>query len=487
MLGIFGGVFVFSVIKLAGVVPLPWIDEVMYADPVFNWASGKGFTSGAWYSQPYGETWSSNSPLYAFLALPAVELFGNTVEVWRGFWAASFVASIILLVASSWKLRLIRSPVSIFIVGLIFIWSQSTSYLPAYGRGIDAACLVVVSVALGSLTYTSRYGRVIGLFVFGAAIPATGLQLGPSVAAVILCFMFARWKAALCAGIWVGAGIVSGIITVVVAYSFVGQAYEFTAMTFASEFTTVGSVTQSAVMSGADRLNLSRYDIFSHYLKMFGWDITLPFVFVSSLVASIVSAKSDGDNTAKTIALSSAGLAVIPIAMIFAGRFARYYYWMSLIPAVLSITSMNNGTKKNRYISVTLLSLIVIISTITGYVGKVYSKKSENNKWYDKVKILVEKNVESSDTVMVSEVAYFETIKKSRKVYTDEYSGGGLFKKIRKKDSLAIEKLVLRKKDVDDIVGGVLGRKWKPVDRCVSEDKQRSLIVFRRGTDNYLD
>ena len=44
--------------------PVPWVDEIMFADPAANLLLGNGFTSTAWFDQPRTEFWAGYPPLY---------------------------------------------------------------------------------------------------------------------------------------------------------------------------------------------------------------------------------------------------------------------------------------------------------------------------------------------------------------------------------------------------------------------------------------
>jgi hypothetical protein len=189
-----GIVFVAVVVSYAGVAPLPWVDEVSYADPFLNFASGRGYTSGAWDSQPYGAAWASNSPLYGLLAMPALSLFGPSIEVWRGFWGVVFGASVLLILGSAWALGLIRTGLALLLAGLSLQFPYSMALLTTSGRGVDATCFLVLAALMGVLAFLRGSARVAGVFACGVLVPVAGLQLIPVIACAGLCFAFVDWR-----------------------------------------------------------------------------------------------------------------------------------------------------------------------------------------------------------------------------------------------------------------------------------------------------
>src|SRR5688500_17432829 len=75
--------------------PTVWRDEVLYADPGVNLATGRGFTSTAWQFQPSNETFISNMPGHPLLLAGWVKLFGLSplsVRALDFFLAAAAVA-----------------------------------------------------------------------------------------------------------------------------------------------------------------------------------------------------------------------------------------------------------------------------------------------------------------------------------------------------------------------------------------------------------
>src|SRR5690349_2642160 len=56
--------------------PTIWVDEAQLADPAVNVLMGRGFVSSGWATQTKAEVFAGNSPLYSYMLVPWLWLFG---------------------------------------------------------------------------------------------------------------------------------------------------------------------------------------------------------------------------------------------------------------------------------------------------------------------------------------------------------------------------------------------------------------------------
>src|ERR1039458_2031301 len=77
--------------------PCSWVDEIMFADPAIHLVQGKGFVSGAWFSQPTSQFWASYPPLYSVLLAGWLKVFGISQWTVRTFSLSLVTASLLLI------------------------------------------------------------------------------------------------------------------------------------------------------------------------------------------------------------------------------------------------------------------------------------------------------------------------------------------------------------------------------------------------------
>src|SRR5215471_13563900 len=65
--------------------PVPWNDEVMFADPAASLLLQGHWTSTAWYGRGDFTFWTGNMPAYSFLLVPWLWLWGVSAAAVRSF------------------------------------------------------------------------------------------------------------------------------------------------------------------------------------------------------------------------------------------------------------------------------------------------------------------------------------------------------------------------------------------------------------------
>jgi hypothetical protein len=479
--------FTGAVVEMAGVYPLPWVDEVSYADPFFNAAEGRGLTSGAWDSQPYGQLWASNSPLYGLIALPGLKVFGATVEVWRGFWSLAFGVALVGILWSAWGLGIVRSAWALLLAGVVLQTAYTMTFLPICGRGVDVGCLIVLAFGMVSLAFLRGRWKVSGLFFSGLLAPVAGFQLVPAMACALICFLVVDWRKAFCAGVWLASGIFTGLLLMVSVFAVMGVATVFLGKTVGSAgFSSVGAVAHAVVLDSAEQLlRENRYNVVFAFSKMFSWDpatLAAGLGVILCIAASVLSrSKTITDPLGKT--LGFLGLLGVPVALILAGRLQTYYYWMGFVPVVLCLALYASPPMSRVVRAVAFLSLATVLAVAAGnsWFFRAASEYQSNRKIVQMVELLVQEHVGAADIAFVDELAYFPARIAAAEVRTDQYSGSKLFPRVPEQEEQTFTVAIVLESETEKVMGPKLRGKWVEVDSLVvDENPNNQWRVYRR-------
>jgi hypothetical protein len=467
-----GIVFVAVVVSYAGVAPLPWVDEVSYADPFLNFASGRGYTSGAWDSQPYGAAWASNSPLYGLLAMPALSLFGPSIEVWRGFWGVVFGASVLLILGSAWALGLIRTGLALLLAGLSLQFPYSMALLTTSGRGVDATCFLVLAALMGVLAFLRGSARVAGVFACGVLVPVAGLQLIPVIACAGLCFAFVDWRKSLCVCSWLALGAVVGLCAMLAAFAVMGVAHVYLGKTVGhAGFTSVGAVAQAVILDDAQQLlRENRYDLGHALQNVFNRDPAALVASVAVVCCLVLSALLRSPSVVRKTGqvLGFIGLLGIPAALVAAGRFEFYYYWMAFVPLVLCLGLYAScaDPRALKWFALASLLCVAVVAMARGWIPKIQQEREQNTAVVEAIRELVRANVRAGDVIFTDEIAYFEARRHADQVRTDQYSGSRLFRSIPRSEQDTYTLAFVSDLEKLKVFGSKLEGDWREVD-CV--------------------
>ena len=154
--------------------PVPWNDEIMYADPALNMAAGRGLTSGTWYASHVTDHWANNTPLYVLLlAIPAAAE-GSSLVALRSVNLMLAGGAVFLLWLTARRNRWFAAPERVLFAAL---------GLGGYGilfcyRSIrpDCVSMFVCAAALYCVATEDHPVKKVGAVLSGALIPLAGLQ-----------------------------------------------------------------------------------------------------------------------------------------------------------------------------------------------------------------------------------------------------------------------------------------------------------------------
>lgn len=128
--------------------PVPWTDEALFLDPAANFFFHHQFTSSLWHTQPYGEFWISNAPLYSFFLAAWLKIFGFGVLAARSL--NLFLHGVWLWICLDWAIQRWRfRPIQCLVLALLLTLPNSLAFMARNGRYDMLACLVSTFLAIG--------------------------------------------------------------------------------------------------------------------------------------------------------------------------------------------------------------------------------------------------------------------------------------------------------------------------------------------------
>ena len=155
--------------------PVPWIDEVMFADPAASLVLHGHWTSTAWYGRGDLTYWSGNVPAYSFLQVPWLWLFGVSGPAVRSLNSVLIACTMACTWFSVKRLNLIPTPS----IRLVVLMALSLCYPVAYsvrcGRPDVVGMLLFAMSALFWTTQRRSIGYT-GLFCCAVLTPFSGIQ-----------------------------------------------------------------------------------------------------------------------------------------------------------------------------------------------------------------------------------------------------------------------------------------------------------------------
>ncbi|MCA1684970.1 MAG: hypothetical protein LC745_03095, partial [Planctomycetia bacterium] len=195
--------------------PVVWQDEVMFADPAVNLATGRGFTTSAWF-QPRTTFFAGNSPLYSLCLAPWVGTFGVKIVAVRSLNYVLVLGAVALSCRAMGRLGLVEGAARRFLYAALVLCADGVTYSYRSGR-YDCLGMLLAAGLLGALTLPTPRTRSVSLMALAALVPWAGLQLVPYVALLGLLLLLVRGRgavgevASVAAGGAVGTALLVGL------------------------------------------------------------------------------------------------------------------------------------------------------------------------------------------------------------------------------------------------------------------------------------
>lgn len=424
--------------------PSVWIDEVQFADPATNFASGHGFTSTAWFAQDSSQIWAGNAPLYSTLLAGWLKVLGPGLIQERSFNLVLFCIFVLLfrrwlketgLVESgTWRL----AAVAVLLCGHAMMFSYRSGRYDVLGM-VLAMALVNLWCAAGCAA-EGKEGSKWPLFLTSLLIPAAGLQLLPAllVFTVLLCVVLGR--EAVSRSALLVAGAAAGVAGLRVLYGFLGIWDGFRVST--SAVGTIGRSFGSKVRS---------------IPAAFFHDKSALILVVLLVCLFAAGYRRLDERGGQLIAFSSLAFLLLPAGLQLAGKFPIYYGWMIFIPLTAAVFHLAGKTLRQD--SPILRGVTVAALCAAGLVGLPLRLAAVSLAWANRDPLVLANFLQSSIAPGETVVADFKTYYALREMGTRPLLPTYLTA-MRPEESAAVTALVLRQGDVA-AARASLGGNWR--------------------------
>ena len=299
--------------------PLPWVDELQFADAAVNLNLGKGFTSSVWIAQTSDAFWAGNTPLYTGLLSLWLAVFGISAEAVRSLNFVLMSGIVWLVWQFARTTRLVLKPGYRLLLALLLFTGHALSFSFRMGR-YDVLGMLLFALAALAWIGPTGWRQWLLLAAPAALAPFAGLQLLP--ASVLYCgllFLF-QGRTAVPKGAAIGAGLAVGIVGLYAFYASHGVWEGFRASTSA-----VGVIGQGLLGKLRD------------LPRVYTADKSSLFLFAAAL--ALVAARGRNALRRGPLEFGLAAFLAIPACLQLAAKFPIYYAWMVYGPLAVGVTA----------------------------------------------------------------------------------------------------------------------------------------------------
>ena len=318
-----------NLVTLTG-YPSSWVDEIMFADPAIHLAQGKGFVSGAWFSQPTSQFWASYPPLYSVLLAGWLKVFGISQWTVRTFSLTLVTASLLLIWCFLGDLTRFVPGLPRAVVLATLAFSEPLVFLSRAGRADVVSVVVCSLMAVIFLRRPSRT-RDVGLLITGFLAPMAAIQFVAYVGVLgLILQLWWRLFKVRDAALWlIGAAAGGGCLAAIYIYNHVLTIFIET--TVASSHSSLGRLLQTVVLG--------------HSLRVFDFtaiatapvrDLATPVLLVAAIILWIVAWRKGNHAAARASSFGVAVALLVPIAIQLLGKYPLYYTYMAVIPVAVA-------------------------------------------------------------------------------------------------------------------------------------------------------
>ena len=401
--------------------PSVWVDEIQFADPAINYASGLGFTSTAWFAQDSTQFWAGNVPLYPMLLAAWLKLWGPTLFAERSLNLVLFTLFTLLIwnwtrrtaITAPWRLAV----VTLLCTGHAMVFSYRSGRYDVSGMLLAAA-----------LNLWDKGG--LPLFAIGLLIPAAGLQLIPSTLVLCTLVTLIYGRLALTRAVTLVTGTAAGAIGLWAFYNSLDVWQGFRASTSA-----IGLIGHSI----PEKLK-ALPAIYTHDKS---------FVILALALAILATKKPT-----KPIVLTALIATLLPAALHLAGKFPIYYSWMIFLPVLLAVAQIaSESTIPTKYAITAALTLAALVGLPLRLAGVATAWSPRDPQHIDK---FLKANITQGETVLADFKTYYALRANGNRPLLPTYLPA-----IRPEEQSAVTALIIKESDAPAIQS-TLGGAWQP-------------------------
>jgi hypothetical protein len=306
--------------------PVPWNDEVMFADPAASLVFQGHWASSAWYGRGDLTYWTGNVPGYSFLLVPWMWLWGVSAPAVRSLNCVLIAITFICAWFSVKRLNLIPSPKIRLATLAALSLCYPVSFCVRVGRP-DVLGMLIFSVGAFWWASSKKAVALTGLFCCAMLIPFTGLHYVFFMPVLLGVLLLASGNASLLRIFTtIGGGIFGGLLLVAYHQFFAGWDGLLASMTDVHSRQPAGLWTNFQT--------LIKEQLLHYYLQR------PHFIFLILLTALLGMAWKHLIGSSRRVWLQALTMLVFPALLVGLGsQFRAPYHWLAVVPAMILLAS----------------------------------------------------------------------------------------------------------------------------------------------------
>jgi hypothetical protein len=396
--------------------PLPWVDEISLHDDSINFVLNGEWRTTACFGDRNNEVYSAYPPLYQFILVPWIYLFGVSALACRSLNIVLLFFICVIIYRFLRNSNLIRDYYSLVFLLLLLWCADIFSWIYRNGRPdiLNMLCTICFLVY-----YYERKNKLI-LALFAFLIIISGIQSCPYLMAVLIClYFFQSDKKRVRTAVYMFiAGTVSGLVFLSVYFYLQGHLLSFYYRSFILSSSSMKDIVsflipyvepiipidesiKNALLKADQPLSASFFKrIIDAYLVNKEY---LILCLVNGIVYLWLLFKQKINYKSTESKLMFVTL-IVPLIMAIAGRFAIYYTWMCYIPSVIYLIYIIG--KHNRQIYVPLMYGVATFVIVA--LGLPKALLTTDKKAYKKIESFVLKqNFSNKDKIISPFISYY--------------------------------------------------------------------------------
>lgn len=299
----------------------PWQDEIYTVDTAVNYVLYGDWNSTVWkYTYP---------PLYGLLQVGWLFLFGvSHMSVCSLEIVLALICYLLILRICSTR-KLFTKPISVYLLFILYWFGFYFPTIFTQGRMDMLVMLFTILLINRLISHDKEKINNVLIAFYAALVALSALYPLPAIAAfAFFLFLMAekdQRKDYFKKGVWVAFGMAIGLCGT--------MAFSILTHTLHRSLNTVAELNQN--------LSVERIPFFQRVLNGY---CDIP-TFVMLMVAVLLLKFSRNNTVPKYYALF---LFLLPLIMVLAGRYERYYFWLAYIPVVLYFVESIDFLKSAR-------------------------------------------------------------------------------------------------------------------------------------------
>jgi hypothetical protein len=385
--------------------PLPWVDEIQFADPAINLVLRGHFSSTVWIAQNSDGFWAGNAPLYTFLLSGWLRVFGVSPLSVRSLNFLLMTAAVCLIWELVRRNKWIANPSWRLLLCLLLMTGQGLTFSYRMGR-YDVLGINLFALAALIWSGPASLWEYVLLAAVAALMPLAGLQLVAAAAVYCAILFLFLGRNAISRIIAVGVGLVTGGAALYLLYTSHGVWQAFRAST--SAVGTMGQDVGSKLLA---------------FPAAYANDKSLLLLLLAGLLIAILKPGQFIQWDRNLLPFSLTVALVTPVVLSIGAKFPLYYAWMAFIPlAIAVVAELSKPGLSSR--SRGALSVLLLLAGLVGLPLRLTPVVLNwNARSLRPIGQFVDANLRPSDSVVADFKAYYAVKLHCRSVYAPTYVG----------------------------------------------------------------